>query len=173
MNYGTDHPFFPPAVLGFHLCLMLLPAVAAIVRIMLQRVWKCEKVTAGLALPLDLTRRASSLLFFPLRRELPLAFLAIIRNMIPGRIIGEGLPTALTGLLEAGSWFSAVPAPELAPSFQTSSLSSRSGSFNVLLLSRQLCSQQDDLFLNALTLENSRALAFSPETQARGTSSGQ
>ena len=80
---------------------MLLPAVAAIVRIVFQRVRKGEKVTAGLALPLDLPRRTSSLLLFPFRRKLRLAILTVIGNMIPGRIIGECLPATLAGLLQA------------------------------------------------------------------------
>ena len=79
---------------------MLLPAVAAIVRIMLQGVWKCEKVTAGFTFPLDLPRCASSLLLFPFRCELLLAILTVVRDVIPGRIIGEGLSATLAGLLE-------------------------------------------------------------------------
>ena len=67
--------FLPPAVLCFHLSLMLLPAVAAIVRIVFQRVREGEEVTAGFTLPLDLPRRTSSLLLFPLRCKLLLAFL--------------------------------------------------------------------------------------------------
>ena len=82
--------------------LMPLPAVRAVARIARERAVERKEISAFPALPFDLPRRAGPLLLLLLLHELLLAFLAVVRNKVPGRIVGELLSAALAGLLLPG-----------------------------------------------------------------------
>ncbi|MBQ9252712.1 MAG: hypothetical protein IJ188_08765, partial [Clostridia bacterium] len=66
---------------------VLLPAIAAIIGIMLQRIREREYLSALFAGTLDLPGSSGALLLFPFLCEFLLALFAVIRDVIPIGII--------------------------------------------------------------------------------------
>ena len=66
---------------------------------MLDRTWERELLTAGSALPLHDLRNVVLVLV------LPLALLAVVRDMLPGRIVEDRLSTCPAGFLQELGFF--------------------------------------------------------------------
>ena len=82
-------------IFRLHGSLMGFPAVGAVIRIVRKCARKGEKLPAFPAFPLDFPRGPGPLLFFFFLCKLPPAFLAVVGNVIPGRIVAESLSALL------------------------------------------------------------------------------
>ena len=81
------------------LLLELCPAILAVVGVVLDSRWKRELFTTPFALPLHDLRNIMLVLVFPL------ALLAVIRDMLPGRSVEDWLPTRFTWFLQEFGFF--------------------------------------------------------------------